>query len=287
MSGGFLADLHVHTTASDGVFTPEQTVAHALEKGLSCIAVTDHDTLDGAERAAAAAEGTDLYVIPGIEISVEYPTELHILGYFVDLGNAAFRSALETLRTARTSRAERILGKLRELDCPLTMEDVLAFAHGESVARPHIARAMIRKGYAGSVGEAFEKYLGIGKPAYVGQERFTLEEALAELLACGASPVWAHPEKTTKDPIAQFEMAEYMASLGLKGIECWCPSSLPDRARPLAQMAYRLGLAVTSGSAWPGDPDGMDLGDMCAYWTEPERGLPDLIRKIQNRERFL
>ncbi len=165
-------DLHIHSTVSDGTLTPAQIVQTAVDIGLRAIALADHDSIGGVSEALQAAEGTSLRVIPAVEINTAAnDKELHILGYFVDIDNSALKERLRAIRRARLDRAEKIVKRLQNIGVPLRMEQVLAVSAGDSVGRPHIARALAAMGACRSETEAFERYLKAGCPAYVPRYR--------------------------------------------------------------------------------------------------------------------
>ena len=166
-------DLHLHTTASDGQFSPSELVAMALERDLLVIAITDHDTTEGVDEALEAARGTELEVIPGVEISCNVPhEEVHLLGYYFDHHHPALQGKLHAMRDARLRRAKGMVAKLTSLGLPLPWEMVAELASDGSVGRPHIAQSMLKMGYVASTGEAFDLYIGRNGPAYV--ERYKL-----------------------------------------------------------------------------------------------------------------
>ncbi|MER3457670.1 MAG: hypothetical protein C4309_02600, partial [Chloroflexota bacterium] len=179
-------DLHTHSTASDGRLTPTELVHLALERGLTAIALTDHDTTDGVAEAQTAARDTGLEVIAGVEINTESEDgDVHFLGYFVRPDDAAFQAQLATLRNARLGRARLMVEKLARLGLPLDWERVQAIAGEGAVGRPHVARALLERGYITTISEAFEKYIGHEGPAYVPRYRLTPEEAIAVIRAAG------------------------------------------------------------------------------------------------------
>nr|WP_243108506.1 PHP domain-containing protein [Maliibacterium massiliense] len=270
-------DLHAHTTASDGKLSPQALVDAARDAQLDMLAVTDHDTFAGVQQAQQAGARLGVQVIPGIELSIEYAGELHLLGYGMDMQNGPLCAALEVLQRRRRARADVILQKLVRLGMPLARAEVEAFAAGETLGRPHIARAMVRAGYAREVGDAFDRFLAIGKPAYAAHARLGLAEAMRLLHGAGAAVVWAHPNLTTQDEIAQYALLGRMVSLGLDGIECFHPSSVPPAqgAERLRRWAKALGLHVTGGSDFHGEADGPALGGMLAYWR-PQDDYPHL-----------
>jgi predicted metal-dependent phosphoesterase TrpH len=173
-------DLHLHTTASDGQLSPAEIVHLAAELGLSIIAITDHDSVEGVEPALAAADDfPGLLVIPGVELSTDIPGgEVHILGYFIDHRDQGLKRSLESLRNSRRERARKIVAKLAQLNIDVDWQRVLELAAGASVGRPHIAQAMMERGYISSLREAFSKYIGRNGPAYVEREKLTPPQAV-------------------------------------------------------------------------------------------------------------
>lgn len=240
------ADLHVHTTASDGQCTPEEIVAMARTLGLRAIAVTDHETTLGAWPASRAAANTGLVVVPGVEISTESPQgEIHVLGYFLEPNGHGMEERLAELRDARVGRARRILAKLAALGMPLSWERVRELAAGDSVGRPHIARAMVEKGYASSIEQAFALYIGSQGPAYVDRLRVSPGEAIALIRGALGVPVIAHPLQVSA-------IVPSLAEAGLQGIEIYYPGYSADEVRFLEELAGRYGLVRTGGSDFHG-----------------------------------
>lgn len=246
-------DLHIHTTASDGRFAPGEIVRRAAEAGLSVIAITDHDNVDGiAPALAAAAAFPQLRVIAGVEISSDIPDgEVHLLGYCLDYTNRELLAALERMRSSRVTRARKMVTRLAELGLPVAWERVLEFAGDGSIGRPHIAQALLEKGYIGSLAEAFDGYLERNGPAYVGRDKLTPAGAVELILAAGGLPVMAHP-MTVPDPEAM--IGELQAS-GLIGIEVYYAGHSAATVQRLAALAAQTGLIPTGGSDYHGLDD--------------------------------
>ena len=189
-----LIDLHVHSSASDGSFPPAEVVRLAKEGGLTAMALTDHDTVDGLPEAVAAGESLGVEIIPGVEISAQFPGgTMHILGLFVDYHNGLLDQRLAVLKQARLDRNPQIISKLNALGIPITMARVEEISGGGQVGRPHIARALMELGRVRDLQEAFDKYLGWRKPGYVSKFRFSPEAALAMIREAKGIPVLAHP----------------------------------------------------------------------------------------------
>ena len=181
------ADLHIHTTASDGVLAPSQVVFRARERGLTCLAISDHDTVAGIVEAQRAAAQAEITLIPAVELSTGGEQEIHILGYGVPLNDVRLEAFLSRMAQERMDRAERMLAKLSALGMPLD-KDEIPVKNGGVIGRPQIARAMIARGYAASVQDAFERYLGKGCPAYVPREMLDPSQAIALLRGLRAVP---------------------------------------------------------------------------------------------------
>ncbi len=244
-------DLHIHTTASDGVLSPSQLVRLALQKGLKVIAITDHDSTEGLDEALEAARGTGLQVIPGIEVGTDIPRgEVHILGYFLEYHRAGLQDVLSTLRHSRLDRAKGMLQKLRDLGMPLEWERVAAIAGRGSVGRPHVAQAMLEKGYVTSLRDAFDRYLGRNGPAYV--ERFKLSPvgAVQLILQNQGIPVLAHPADIEN---LEALLPELLAA-GLAGVEAFYNGYGAELVQSIVNLAIKDGLIVTGGSDYHGLP---------------------------------
>ncbi|MGD8237436.1 MAG: PHP domain-containing protein, partial [Armatimonadota bacterium] len=187
-------DLHIHSTASDGTHTPKQIVAAALSMGLTAIALADHDTTAGCEAALAAAEGTELLVIPAVEINTEVGRkDVHILGYYIDHTSPALQSVLAGIREKRLDRGERILKKLRDVGVALDMSLVQEHAKGAAIARPHIAAALCSMGACKTPQDAFDRFLKRDRPAFVQRYKLSPQEAIGAVLDAEGVPVAAHP----------------------------------------------------------------------------------------------
>lgn len=239
-------DLHIHTNASDGLHTPGEVISMSRAAGLRAIAITDHDTVDGLAEAVVAAAGTGLEVIPGVELSTEVAdAEIHILGYFVNYTDPEFMARLAAFRDSRLMRARMILARLDALGISLSWEQVRELAGDGALGRPHIARAMKAARYVGSTQEAFDRYLGRGKPAYVSRFRATPAEAIHIIHQAEGLPVLAHP----------WEAASSLPGLiaeGLIGLEAYYANYSPEVTALLCKQAERYGLLCTGGSDFHG-----------------------------------
>lgn len=248
-AGGGLLDLHTHSTASDGLLTPAQLVALAVERGVQTLALTDHDTIAGLPEASAAATAAALRFVPGVELSTHVEAgEVHMLGYFVDTADPALRDALARFRVARAGRAEEMVARLTAAGAPITLARVHAFAAGGSIGRPHVARALIEAGHAASLNEAFERWLVRGRPGYVERFRLTPPAAIRLIRAAHGVPVLAHPHSV--DDLAM--LLPQLLEAGLLGLECYYGDYDEPRKRDYLAIAKRHGLVATGGTDFHG-----------------------------------
>jgi 3',5'-nucleoside bisphosphate phosphatase len=244
-------DLQTHSTASDGALPPAQVVEAARAASLYAIALTDHDTVDGLPEAIAAGDALGVRIVPGVELSTHFgDDELHLLG--LHLGNTeVMRSALQMLQDGRVARAEKIVATLNKLDVPVTVEAVLKEAGLGAVGRPHVARAMVAGGWVRDFREAFDKWLGWGRPAYVDKSRFEVADGIALVHEAGGLAVWAHPgEDATASRIAK------LAAFGLDAVEVLHPSHPPYLSEKLFGLVEAAKLLPSGGSDWHGTFDG-------------------------------
>ena len=243
-------DLHLHTTASDGTLTPAALVRRAAERGLKYIAVTDHDSVDGVREAlVAAAAYPGLTCIPGIEISTEVETgEAHLLGYFVDYRDAALNRRMHRIQRSRERRAADMVAKLNDLGLKLEITRVRELAGEGSVGRPHVAAALLEKGYIVEFAEAFEKYIGRGGPAYVPRDKITPLEAVEIILAARGLPVLAHP--FTVGAVAP--MVAALAAGGLVGLEVYYAEHDSAQIDEYNALAAEHDLIATGGTDFHG-----------------------------------
>lgn len=246
---GALADLHLHSTASDGTLPPEAVVARAAEVGLAAIALTDHDTLAGLAGAIAAGERSGIRVVGGCEFSVAAPWgEMHLLGYFLPPGDAGLEALLLRQREDRARRARAMVERLRHHDLPVSDEAVLRHAAGGSIGRPHVARALVETGVVGTVDEAFERWLRRGRPAYIPKVLPSLEEVAGQVHAAGGIVSAAHlRERGTRMALERF------IEQGLDALEVRHPAHPPELEARLLGTARALGLVPSGGSDWHGE----------------------------------
>jgi len=249
MRGTGFADLHLHTTRSDGA---DELVAKAAAVGCSVVAITDHDTVEGFAEAATAGERLSVEVIPGIEISTNIgDTSVHILGYFVDPTAPRLRSLTEGGRALRWRRMEKMIRKLKGLGYPLHGDELADFVGDAVPGRAHLARFLVKKGHFGHIEAVFNKVLGDGCPAYEPVRRLTPEEAIAVIAEAGGASVLAHPGLTGVDG-----KIDALAAAGLDGLEVYSGRHGEKQIMRYLTMAKRLGLLVTGGSDHHGGGSG-------------------------------
>ncbi|MDP6043838.1 MAG: PHP domain-containing protein [Dehalococcoidales bacterium] len=243
-------DLHIHSTVSDGCYRPEEIVRRAAALGLAVIALADHDSVDGITPALEAAKNFPrLKVLPCVEVSTDVDRgEVHILGYFIDCTSQKLKVALAGFRNSREGRAQGMIAKLAGLGIHITWPRVQEIAGGGSVGRPHIALAMLEKGYITSIKEAFDKYIARDGPAYVTREKITPAEAVTLVLQTNGLPVMAHPF-TVPDP--EVTITE-LKKTGLVGIEAYYNGYTNGEINSLVSLAKRLNLIVTGGTDYHG-----------------------------------
>jgi 3',5'-nucleoside bisphosphate phosphatase len=248
-------DLHAHTVFSDGTFTPSESVNLALERGLTTLAITDHDSTEGLPDAYGAADGTDLEIVPGTEFSTVWDGQgVHVLAYWPDLEHEEFQAELRRLREDRFARGERMVGRLRDLGYPVTFERVKEIAGGGNIGRPHVARALVEAGVIAETDEAFTpELIGSGGRAYVEKHALDPLAALALIKRAGAVAVIAHPGLWREGLGVRDELIDELAANGLDGIEAAHTDHTPEMESRYRDMAGRLDLVATGSSDCHGD----------------------------------
>jgi predicted metal-dependent phosphoesterase TrpH len=269
-------DLHVHTTRSDGTLAPSEVASLAAERELEGIAITDHDTFAGLDEMATAAAAASIDLIPGIEFSAEFDgASLHILGYWVDPANEAVREELRRLTDTRFRRGELMVEKLQELGYELSFERVREIAGGETIARPHVATAMVESGIVATEKEAFERFISDDGIAYVPKHALAPLDALTLIRAAGGACVLAHPGMWKGQGAVPDELIEQMAAAGMAGLEVDHPDHDPEQRAKYRAAAERLGLVPTGASDCHGERYGTRLG--C------ERTPRELVEELRRR----
>jgi 3',5'-nucleoside bisphosphate phosphatase len=275
-------DLHTHSNVSDGDLSPEQLIKEAVGQGLRAIALTDHDTINGLESAKKAALGENIQFIPGIEININWSGgkgvpgvgpggEFHLLGLGINSPTGNFNSTINGLLRRREDRSRKILDKMHELSIDATWEELLTLdehdkkeetggndnftskeAGGRSLGRPHFAALLVKKKIVKSINQAFDRYLGVGKPLYVQKEGLVFDEAVSLIRESGGIPVLAHPISLFVSWGRLPDMIKSLQKRGLMGIEAWHPTAKPGSCRRLEALGQSLGLYITEGSDFHG-----------------------------------
>jgi hypothetical protein len=248
-----MIDMHMHSTASDGTFTPTQLVEEACRRGLKAMALTDHDTIDGLEEAIEVGKELGVEVVSGIEFSTEYQgKEIHILGYFLEINNQILIDKLEELRLDREERTKLMLKKLEKYKINISMEELMAEVEGKLISRTHIANAMMKKGYVYSRKEAFDVYLKSNGAAYVPKGKIDPYEAVRIINSSGGVASLAHPKLIGVDKGAFEELLKKLTKEGLRAIEVYYPGFTEVEERYYIQKADEHGLLYTGGSDFHG-----------------------------------
>lgn len=254
-----ILDLHTHTTYSDGTYTPHELIRHAVEKGCEYISITDHDNFEHISHLGDIPE--NIHYISGVEISAEFKTPLHILGYGFDPEYAELKDALYFLQEARRKRNEAMLENMAKEGFHISKEELYEESRGGIVGRPHFANLMLAKGYVKSYQEAFDKYLAKSRPFYMDKQRLDPKEAIRLILAAGGIPIMAHPYQTQLEGSDLEKLIAELRSFGLRGIEAYYSQHSKEQTKKYLDYAKKYDLLVTAGSDFHGGnkPD-IDLG---------------------------
>lgn len=255
-------DLHTHSTYSDGSDSPAEIVSAAAAAGLEAVALTDHDNLNGILEAAAAADASEVELIPGVELSCEWqPGGMHLVVLWLEPGPGPLQDRLKILQAGRRQRNVELIELLQELDVDISYEEVVAEAGGTGVGRPHVAAVLVRKGVVDSIPEAFDLYLASGRPAYVERYRMPPEEAIELARASGAVPIVAHPHTLGMTGTTLDQELRRLARHGLVGLECYYPEYEPGTRLELVERARDVGLVPSGGSDYHGTyKPGLEIG---------------------------
>ena len=263
-------DLHTHTNHSDGTFAPAELVELALRRGLDVVAITDHDTTDGIDEAAAAGGAFGVEVVPGVELSAEYQgTSVHVLCFWMDPSDEELRAELGRLRDERFRRGELMVERLHALGYPVSFERVREIAGAGVIVRPHVAQAMVEAGIVATEEEAFDRFIGDGGPAHVPKHALHPLDAVSLIRGAGGVCVLAHPGMWGHQSSVPHDLIEAMAAAGMGGLEADAGDHTPEQREHYREMARRLGLVVTGGSDCHGTRyDPVRLGSVT---TEPDQ----------------
>jgi predicted metal-dependent phosphoesterase TrpH len=270
------ADLHLHTNFSDGTYTPEELVSQAARNKLAAIALTDHDTVEGCQRAGDACKALGIEFIPGAELTGEQDeNEIHILGYFLDTNNQKLLSEIAKFQAVRQSRIKEMVARLNELKVPLKIDDVIALANCRSPGRPHVARALVKAGFCTSLDEAFERFLKKHRPAWVPKAKISAPVAIELIHEASGLAVMAHPGLNRSD-----EVIPDLVEAGLDGIECFHTKHSTAVSEHYLEIADKYNLLVTGGS----DCHGMSKGKPLIGTVKlPYQHVEKLKAAVRNR----
>jgi predicted metal-dependent phosphoesterase TrpH len=255
-------DLHTHSNASDGSESPATVIRRAADAGLSAVALTDHDNLEGIGEAKETADALGVTFIAGTELSVEWSTgPMHLLVYFLEPGSGPLQDVMVDIRRGRTDRNHQLAQRLRSLGVDVTYDEVAKEAGGTGVGRPHFAAVMVAKGFVPDIPSAFDRYLAAGRPGYVPRVRLAAEEAIRLARESAAIPVIAHPH-TLGVGVDDYNTAfQSLTKIGLGGLECYYSEYTPELRDHLADVASGLGIIATGGSDYHGSyKRGLDVG---------------------------
>lgn len=284
-----MIDLHMHSNFSDGSFSPTQLVQRAKELGLSAIALTDHDTIDGIPEFLEAGEKLGVATVPGVEISVDTPLpnhgHMHILGLFINSDSEKLKNTLHFLLTQRNLRAKKIVDKLVSLSVPITMEELKKEAGEGAIGRPHVAQIMVRKGYVQNISEAFEVYLKKGKPAYMDKVKLGEAEALKMVKDANGLAILAHPQLMNYNSFEETrEKILSLSKLGLDGFEVYYSGMPTEYTTKLLELAQENDFAVSGGSDFHGaNKDHIKMGSGLGNLSVPDRLLSELREKWRKK----
>ena len=275
-------DLHVHSTASDGSLSPQELIKAAEAVPLRAMAITDHDTIDGAAEALRHSKSTYVEILSGVEISVDFePGTMHLLGYLFRLDDVHLRQALEVVQKSRAERNVKIIQRLQGLGIDIDYDEVSEVSGGGQVGRPHIAEVLVQKGVVRGIDDAFNTLLKKGGPAYVDRYRLSPAEAIETIRGAGGVPVLGHP--STLNTRTEAELDKIIADLkavGLHGVEAYYPTHGPDRTALYMRLAKQHGLLVTGGSDFHGAAkSGVHIGFGRGDLRIPYRLVKDLKQK--------
>jgi 3',5'-nucleoside bisphosphate phosphatase len=279
-----MIDLHCHSVYSDGTDTPEELIAAAELGGLSALALTDHDTVDGLERFLAAGAKSSVEPIPGVELSAEFGTvTLHLLGYLFNPQNTALRQTLEWVREGREVRNSRMLEKLNALGYSLTPQQIRKHAATDLIGRPHFASALLEQGHFSDAKKIYNQLLGKGKAAYVDRRRLTPEQCIEAIRTAGGVAVLAHPMQTRLSMSKLRRLIRRLRDAGLGGLEVWHPSHRPHEINALLRACDEFDLTATGGSDFHGaNTPNLQLGRGFGTLCDPDNVPGKLLRRASD-----
>ena len=277
-----MIDLHAHTSASDGTYSPNELVTLAKSEGIEAIAITDHDTIEGVPEALESGEKIGLEVIPGVEISIDHqPGSMHVLGLFLDIKNKKLIEYLTVLQASRSSRNPKIIEKLNELGLAISMEDVQKISGGGQVGRPHIAAALLKDGYVSSNQQAFDKYLKKGAIAYFERSRLTREETVDMIHGAGGLVILAHPNTLGVNGSSFSYLMSELKEVGFDGLEVFYNSHSQTDEDRLMKIVDKNGFIISGGTDFHGqNKPSIKLGVGYGNMAIPYEVLQEMKRQL-------
>ncbi|MFC1553132.1 PHP domain-containing protein [candidate division KSB1 bacterium] len=259
-----IADLHIHTNSSDGIHPPSEILPKLRETGISCIAITDHDSVEALDETKRRAKLFNIRTVTGVELSAEHENaDLHFLGYFIDHHKKRFLDYLYLFKRRRYQRAQEMIEKLAKLNIKISLDKVIKFAGPGPVGRPHLADALVDSGYAGSRNDAFNKYLHNDGPVYVEKYKITSSEVIDLIHSIGGAAILAHPGITCSD-----DTIRQLVDSGLDGIEIIHPKHSPEITKNYVKLAGELSILTSGGSDFHGDFG--DTSNLGTYYIDIE-----------------
>lgn len=249
-----MIDLHIHTTASDGEFSPTEIVNKAIDMGLTHIAITDHDTVNGLDEAISYGKDKDIIIIPGVELNAKVDFgQMHILGYYIDYSNGKFLEMMKIFENDRNERNALFIKKFKEMGIDISIEEIKKYAIGSVIGKPHIARVLMEKGYINSVQEGFDKYFDVEPLKNIKRRSFEPEEIIKLIKSANGIAVLAHPQSLKLDENSLREKILELKSYGLDGLECYHSKQTYEEMKLFKKIAEENNLLITLGSDYHRD----------------------------------
>lgn len=249
-----MIDLHIHTTASDGEFSPSEIIDKALLNGLTHIAITDHDTINGLDEAISYAKGKNIVVIPGVELNAKVSKgQMHILGYFIDYSNTEFIKAMKKFEEERNSRNDKFIEMFNQLGIDISLEDVKKYAIGTVIGKPHFARVLLEKGYTQDIEEGFDKFFNQEPLKSIKRISYSPKEIIKLIKSAGGTAVLAHPQSLKLDNEELERTILELKDLGLDGLECYHSKQSDEEMNFFKTLAEKHNMLITLGSDYHRD----------------------------------
>ncbi len=286
-----MIDLHTHTTASDGDYSPEKIIDIAISKGISTLAITDHDNINGVERAYDYAKGKNITFIPGIEVSARVPRgEMHILGLFIDFRDKEFQDYLNYLQARRVERNERYVKLFNELGYHITIEDIKEISGGKIIAKPHFAKWLVNNGYFKDIDDAFDNCLNVPPISSIKKETYAPDDIIKHIRKNGGLAILAHPQSLKLSFSDLAKELKVLKSYGLDGMECYHSNQTPEEMYEFRKIAEELDLLISKGSDFHGPKIKSDIelgsginGNIIIDENEEKQILEKMYKTLKDR----